>query len=419
MGDEEGTLAIEDYVEHLPLRVPPDEVHAMVEYLLEEHPVVHSDADGGFWVVNRHADLLKVMQDWRTFENGNPGVRIPHDPQGVNRPPMPPIDSNPPLHRQVREVMNPFFAPAALAKWEGRIREIIGGLIAEFAGDGRADIAIQLAKKFPSQITAETLLGVTDPDQLENLRIWNRRLSYDLLTEDPKVLAAVQVEFSKWSHALVDKRKSEPGDDVVSALVQATVDGERLVSDEEVVGAIQIVVAGGFSTTADATCNIVVRLIEDPELEPLLRAHPELIPAAVEEILRLDPPVMNRPRKCTRDTGGTVIPANDRVLCNYVAANVDPLEWVDADEFKIDRTRNRVMTFGAGPHRCIGSNMARLSLRIMVEELLLRVTAIRYADEIGARRISTQPGGWRMVDGLPVTFSPVASDGAADSGASD
>jgi len=407
-------VAIEDYVQSIPIPVPPQDIHPMSRMLLARCPVAHSDEDGGFWVVNRHADVLRVLQDSDGFANGNRGVRVRHDPPGLERPPMPPIDSNKPQHRRVREVMNPFFTPRALAAHEDAFRAIIGGLIDEFAADGQCDIATQLAKKFPSQITCQELLNVTDPAELDNLRHWNRRLSYDMYKADPQVLIGVQKQFEEWAYRLVARRRASPGDDMVSALIQATTpDGQPLLTDEEVVGAIQITVSGGFSTTADATCNIVVRLIEDPGLEPILREHPGLIPAAIEEVLRLDPPVLTRPRRATADieVGGTLIRKNDRVLTNYLAANIDPDEWDRPDEFVIGRARNRLMTFSAGPHRCIGSTMARMSLRIMLEELLARITKPAYHPHQPVVRISTSPGGWRMVDSLPILFTPVAAGG--------
>jgi cytochrome P450 len=399
-------MTIDDYVEHMPLPVPPDEVIPMSEYFLEHCPVVHSDEDGGFWLINRHADLVKVLQDWRGFANGNKGVRVRHD--RVDRPPMPPIDSNPPFHRKVREVMNPFLSPQALAGHEPAFRKIIAGLIDEFAADGQCDLATQLAKKFPSQITCQELLKITDPDELDNLRNWNRRLSYDMFKEDPTVLEQVQQDWSDWSYDLVKRRRANPGDDLVSALIAAEYEGRALLSDEEIVGAIQITVSGGFSTTADATCTIVVRLIEDPELEGLLRREPELIPDAIEEALRLDPPVPTRPRRATADVeiGGKLIRENDRILCNYLAANMDPAEWDRPKAFVLGRARNRIMTFSAGPHRCIGSHMARLSLRIVVEELLARATNFRYQEGRPVVRLSPNTLG-RMVDSLPIEFTPL------------
>jgi cytochrome P450 len=401
-------MAIEDYVEHMPPIVPTYDAHAMSRYFLAKCPVVHSDEDGGFWVINRHPDVLRVCQDSETFANGNRGVRVPHDPPGLERPPMVPIDSNPPLHRDVRRVLNPFLTPQALEPHEEEFRAIIGGLIEAFAGDGQCDIATQLAKQFPADITSRYLFGVTDPDELHLLRHWVRKLSYDMHREDPKVLIEVQDQWSAWSHALVQRRRAEPRDDIVSALLTATVEDGRWLTDEEVDGAIQILTLGGFSTTSDATSNIVIRLIEEPGLESYLREHPEMISAAIEEALRLEPPVDTRPRRCTRDVeiGGKILQRDDRLLLNYLAANVDPEEWDQPDEFRLDRPRSRVMTFGAGPHRCVGSNLARTTLRIMVEELLKRVSDIRWADDRHEQRVAFGGGAWRAVDSLPIRFTP-------------
>lgn len=395
----------QSYVEHLPLPVPVDDIGPFSRYMLDHCPVVHTGSDGGFWVVNRHADLMSVMQAPKVFVSGNRGVRVPQDPPGVDRPPMVPLDSNPPLQQKVRRVMNPFLSPQALAAHEGTMREIIAGMIDEFAADGRCDIIDRLAKRFPSQVTAQVLLRVTDPRQLDNLRYWQRMLSYELHRADPAVVAGIQRDYKEWSRQLVQQRRDEPGDDIVSALIQAELDGRPLLTETDVLGAIQLLVSGGFSTTADATGAIVVRLVEDPALEPMLRARPELIPDAIEEILRLEPPVTTRPRRATEavEVGGVVIPKGDRVLCSYVSANIDPAEWDESDKFVIGRARNRIMTFGAGPHRCIGSNLARLELKIMVEELLRRVTELRYADELGAREMSFNTFQ-RVIDSIPITY---------------
>lgn len=387
--------------------IPPDDVHEVSRFLLSKCPVAHSEEDGEFWVVSRHADLLALMQDQERFSSGNYGVRVPHIP--VKQPPKPPLDTNPPLHRHVRRVMNPYLSPQALAEHEDGLREVIADLIDAFVNDGHCDISQQFAKHFPSIITSREFFGVTDPDEVDQLRVWVQTLAYDMHREDPAVLTNIQDDWTAWCQELVDARRATPTDDIVSALIHAkNEDGGDLLTKEEVVGAIQILTQGGFSTTADATGNIVIRLIEDKELEHTLRERPELIPAAIEEIMRLDPPVTARPRRATQDVefGGELIKENDRVLCNYLAANIDPDEWDDPEEFIIDRTRNRIMTFGCGPHRCIGSNMARLSLKIMVEELLARITDIRYADpDVRESRVSYSPSSWRSVDRLPITFT--------------
>jgi cytochrome P450 len=194
----------------------------------------------------------------------------------------------------------------------------------------------------------------------------------------------------------------------VSALIEATVEGGRHLSNEELVGAIQILTFGGYSTTAHATCNIVIRLIEEPGLQQLLRDCSELIPAAVEEVMRLEPSVTSRHRRATQDVelGGRTIRRGERVLFNIIAANVDPEEWDHPDEFRLNRARNRVMTFGAGPHRCLGSTMARLLLTIVVQELLAHAKDIRWLDERREVRNSTSTAVWRGVESLYVAFEP-------------
>jgi cytochrome P450 len=402
-------VPVDDYAEHFDPLLPSEEVHQAAKYMLAHCPVAHSDHDGGFWIINRHADLMRVMQDQETFASGNRGVRVPHE--RVTRPPMPPIDSNPPIHRQVRQAINPFLTPQALARDEYRFRSIIGGLVDKVADKGHCDIATDLAKIFPAQTTLEILFGIDDPAVLRQVRIWVRRLSYDMFKEDAAVLTAVQAQWSQWCQDFIDARRAEPRrHDIIDALLNVRVEDGRLLTDPEVIGALQILLLGGFSTTSDATSNIVIALIENPGLEQQLRDRPELIPAAIEEVLRLDPPVTARPRRCTRDVeiGGRTIAAGDRVLGFYLAANLDPEEFDEPEMLDIARARNKMMTFGAGPHRCVGSNMARMSLRIMAEELLARVADIRFAAGQREERVSFNPSAWRAVDNLPVTFRALA-----------
>ena len=402
-------MSIEDYVEHFPPLLPSEEVHDTSRYMLEHCPVVHSDRDGGFWVVNRYEDCLKVLQDWKSFTNGNLGHRVPNDPPGLNRPLMPPIDYNPPIHRHFRELMNPYLSQQRLDRHEPGFRRIISGLLDEFAANGECDLAGDFAHKFPAQLTFVELFSVTDEDELAQMRELVRRLNYMRHTVPPEESAKLQRQLDAWVYALVARRRAEIRiDDIVDGLLHGTVEGGRPLTDDEVVGAVQILISGGFSTSSDATCNIMVRLIEEPGLEALLRDKPELIPDAIEEVMRLDPPVNTRPRRCVVDTeiGGRVIPAGERVLVNYGAANHDPREFPDPERFDVHRAASKPLTFSAGPHRCIGSNMARMSLRIVVEELFERGTDFRFADGQGERRVSFSPGAWRACDSLPITFTP-------------
>jgi cytochrome P450 len=395
------------YETRLPALVPAEEAHELSREMLSSCPVARSDVDGGFWIVNRHADVLEIMQHPEIFINGNRGVRVPDE--NFDRPYQPPIDSNPPMHRSIRSLENPFFAPKALVAQEPLIRQIIVGLIEQFAARGHCDISREFAQVFPALVTFRIFFGIEDDAELAKVRSWVRSLTYDRYRAPQAELVQVQTDWSAWCRDFASGRRKDPRrHDVVDALLFGTVEGGRNLTDEEVVGALEILSFGGFNTTADATANIVVRLIDNSELEPLIRSDPDTLPAIIEEAMRLEPPVTTRPRQAVRDVhiGGKVIRSGDRVLCNYLAANVDPQEWEDADEFHHDRRRNRVMTFGAGPHRCIGSNLARMSLRIAIEELLRRVTGLQFASPDRETRVSLTAGTWRGVDSLPVTFRP-------------
>jgi cytochrome P450 len=386
----------------LPGLIPADQVHDVSQHLLQRCPVAHSDQDGGFWVINRYEDLLRVMQDPPGFNNG---VLIPATPF----PEMPPIDSNPPMHRQFRKLLNPYLSPQAVEPFEEGFRIAARQLIGAFAAEGSCDIAGQLAQPYAPTITFRYLFSLDDEAELQQARKWVHAMTYGAGRETPETLEMIQAAWSTWLLELVGGRRSGPRhDDIIDSLIHGQVEGRDL-RDDEILGALVLLILGGFGTTADATANMVIRLIEEPGLEEHLRRQPDDIPAALEEALRLEPPVTNLARRVMVETelGGCPVASGDRVMMNFVAANHDPSIFDRPNEFVLDRERNRHLSFSGGPHRCVGSNFARLSLRVVIEELLAQVRDLRYADELGARRVSNL-NAWRTVESLPVTFSPIS-----------
>lgn len=400
-------MSIDQYVDHFEPLMPPDDVYETGHYLLEHCPIAHSDRDGGFWVVNRYSDLLTVLQDWHTFENGH--TNIPEPPPGAGFPPMPPIDSNPPLHRHFREILNPYLTPDAVARHATNVRRVIIRLIDAFAGRGECDIAAELAQLFPPMITFGELFGLTDEEELLRVSGWVHTMTFGLHREPPEVLLQARTDWMGWMTDLIERRRNGPRqDDMIDGLLHGTVEGGRPVRDDEVLGAILILTLGGFGTTSDATSNLILRIADEPGLEDRLRQEPDLIPAVIEETLRLEPPVTALARLCVKDTDldGQHIAAGDRVMINFSAANRDPAAFERPDEFVLDRPRNRHLSFSGGPHRCIGSNFARMSIRVMLEELLARIKDIRLASPEGPRRVS-EIAAWRTVESLPITFTPI------------
>jgi cytochrome P450 len=405
-------VTIEEYEHRFPPLLPPDDVVAAAHHLRTVCPITHSEIDDGFWVVNTYEECLEVLQDPGRFAvgttDGRSPVKIPRDRPGLVRGLRPPIDVNPPLHRQFRNLINPWLSPQALAGHEPGFRSIIASLIDDFAGDGRCDIAGQLAKVFPAQLTFSELFGIRDGDELIRVRELVRSLTYDLYRKEPPELAGYQKELDAWVMDLVTARRSkDPVENLLDAVANGQIDG-RPLTDEEVAGTVMILILGGFSTTADATCNLVIQLIEDPSMQDRLREEPTLIKPFLEEVLRLEPPITARARRATGDVElrGMPVGSQDRVLVNLFAANRDPQEFDHPDQFDLDRPRNRHLTFSAGVHRCVGSTMARMSLSIMLEELLARLGDIRLAPGQREERVSFSAGVWRAVDYLPVVFSP-------------
>lgn len=405
------TIPVKEYERRFPPLLPPDHVVAAGHHLQAKCPITHSEIDDGFWVVNTYDESLQVLQDPVRFAVGTPDglspVKIPRDRAGIVRSRRPPIDVNPPQHRQFRNLINPWLSPQALAHHELGFRRIIGGLIDKFAPDGRCDIAGQLAKVFPAQLTFTELFGIEDGDDLAHVRELVRILTYDLYRKEPAELGGYQAELERWIMELVAERRGKGRiENLLDAVIHGEVDG-RPMSDEELIGTIVILILGGFSTTADATCNLVIQMIELPVLQDRLRTDPTRIKPFIEEVLRLEPPITARARRATEDLKlrEVAIGSQDRVLVNIAAANRDPLEFERPDDFDMDRPRNRHLTFSAGVHRCVGSTMARMSLSIMVEELLDRLTDLRFAPGRREERVSFSAGVWRAVDSLPVVFS--------------
>jgi cytochrome P450 len=398
------------YTKHLNPLMSSDDVQEAAHYLLTKCPVTHSNEAGGFWLVGSYEDVFSILTQPETYQMVNEyGGDIP--PRPVPRVTMPPININPPDHRSYRALLNPYLAPPAIAPWEPLIRDIQRELIDEFAADSECELAKRFAKVFPARITFRLLFGIEDPDELAQVQFWTEHLVYELFREDPATLKGYQLAWDAWMENLIRRRRSEPRrHDIIDGLLFGEANG-RPLTDAEVRGAMTVLTLGGFVTSSDATCNLVITLARDPQLQDQLRADPSLIPKAIEESLRLDPPVTAVPRVCARDAefAGHVFHKGGSVLLNLFAANHDPELATDPDEFKTDRPRNRHFAFGAGIHRCIGSNLARMTVRTATEELLARLGDIRLAAE--PQRISVGSATWRAVDRLPITFRDLAPTG--------
>jgi hypothetical protein len=255
----------------------------------------------------------------------------------------------------------------------------MGGLIDTFAGAGRADLAQELAVPAPPMVIAH-MIGLPEAD-------WSyyRELTEMMLqaaaAEDSQVNAEQALQLFSYLYELLEDRREQPIDDLLTRIVQLRYEGREL-TEEELLGITFLLVVAGHETTTGAIGSLLLQLARHPELQDRLRDDPDLRFSTMEESLRLDAPIQYFSRTVTRPTtlAGTAFAAGDKVILSWASANRDESAFTDADEFVYDRPNNRHLAFGSGPHRCIGANLARLEMRVALEEVLARLPTFRLED---------------------------------------
>jgi cytochrome P450 len=364
-------------------------------------PVARSDVyEGGYWVATKYEDVLRIAQDWETWSN-QLGISVgPDDDKGMDGMVIPPVTVDPPLQRTFKRLINRYFTPAAVAPWEAGTRALVTRLIDGFVERGECDFMDAFARPLPGLAFFDLALHAPS-DDLEQVNDWATLAS---LSTDPGC-ADARVALGTWIAQFLARRREEgPQGDVVDAVLAADIDG-RPIDDIEAIGAVMLLVLGGLETTAGVLGMAMLRFCEHPEIPELLRAEPERIPDAVEELLRLDGSFICIGRTARHDTelGGRPVKAGERVMIYWASANRDEDEFDHPDTFDIDRYANRHIAFGAGPHRCAGSNLARMNLRIAFEELTRRLTDVRL--QPGAE-ITYHSAMNRAPVSVPITFTP-------------
>jgi cytochrome P450 len=345
------------------------EIHPTLARMRAQCPVTHSDERGGFWVVTRYEDVLRVAQDWETFSS-ELGVAIPETNMSV---PAIPEHIDPPLHRAYKRLISAWFTPSVVRRYEAPTRALVTRLIDEFIEAGTCDFMADFAQPFPGLAFFDLVLNAP-ADQVGEVSDLAQRASVPTNPDSRECWAAL----NDWITGFVtDRRAQAPRGDVVDAILSAEIEG-RPVTETEVLGLILLLILGGMETTAGALGQFMLRFCREPEIPALLRREPDLVPAAVEELLRLEDPFLAIGRTVRHDTqlGGHAIAPGEKVYISWASANRDEDEFPAPDTFDLDRESNRHIAFGAGPHRCAGSNLARLNLRIAVHELVQRLDGL-------------------------------------------
>jgi cytochrome P450/ferredoxin-NADP reductase len=385
--------------------------------LRDEAPVFWNE-QWGWWVLTRFEDVRAAIQDSDTFRSFE-GMDI--DDSALEQAPpgsLPNMDN--PRHDEIRRIVQPYFLPRRVAELEGGIRAVVCGLVESWRDRGAVDLAEELAWPMPFDVFFHVMglpgRGDKEPVQLarrNQLERWTHELK-DRVPGTPHltpVARAATAGVQQYFIDLLEERRRHGQNDLVTHFVRSDVDGVPFVSEEvtptsEVSGLMLVLFLGGVESTAGLTGNLFKLLAENPDQRALLQRDPKLIPAAVEEALRLITPLQLTARTTSREVTlhGVTIPAGGRVVLIPGAANRDERQFPDPDRFDITRGRSRHLGFGEGVHGCLGAPLARLEARIALEEALPVLGDYELAGTPTFYPSSPNMYVWKK---LPITF-PVA-----------
>jgi cytochrome P450 family 142 subfamily A polypeptide 1 len=354
---------------------------------------------GTVWGIALHADVLAISRDPVTFCS-----RFSSRPDAPAIPSM--INLDDPVHLRRRSLVNRGFTPRRVSAHEPRIRALCVDLIERARAKGRFDFVKEIAAPLPMIVIGD-LLGVAPEDRDALLRWSDDLILGTSASATPAARGAAIAAFTEYAayHARVvaDRRARPPQEDLISTLVHAEIDGDRL-GDEALLQESLLILVGGDETTRHVISGGMHALLQHPEQRDLLAADVSRVPLAVEEMLRWVTPIQNMARTLTRNVElrGQRLRKDEKVLLLYPSANRDESVFPEADRFEATRTPNEHVAFGHGTHFCLGASLARLELRVMFEELLRRLPALALASsEPPARRPSNFITG---LESLPVTI---------------
>ena len=375
-------LPVEDFAtdwDHTDARWVQDP-YPIWEDLRSRCPVAHTERYGGAWFPATHAGVSAVANDTENFTsrtvvigNGRPEEDALPAPIGV----APPITSDPPFHQIARRLILPAFAPGPVNALESRIRELCVKLLDQMQGQEIVNGGMDYAQYIPAAVISR-MLGFPEKDDeifREFVHIVLEGVDHPR-EERIEEFAPIEEYFT----AQIQDHQANPRDDLTSYLLNVEVGGEKLAI-EHVFGTMLLVLVAGIDTTWSAIGASLLHLATHPDDLERLVNEPELMPFAIEEFLRFYAPVtMARLVKHDMDYLGVPMKEYDWILLGFPAANRDPAVFPDADKFLIDRLENRHLAFGLGIHRCAGSNLARLELRVAIEEFIKRYPHFEVAD---------------------------------------
>jgi cytochrome P450 len=371
---------------------------------LRDYAPAYHDEARDFWALSRFADVISALHDPDTFCSGQ-GIIL----EGTARSPYPMIIAlDPPQHTDLRKLVSRAFGTKPTNAYEPQIRALTRELIGGFSRDGTVDLVPALSVPLPLLVIGN-MLGVPGDEQS-----WFRHQTGSLMSQQPDDPASVDAGrtaaaalFARFED-LIAERRAHPGDDLVSHLIDAEVDGDRL-DPGAILGFCYLLILAGHETTMNLISNSIVALAQHRDQREVLRREPGRITDAVEEVLRWDSPVQSQARTTTRDVEihDRVSPEGKKVLMLYAAAARDDRVFDDPDRFDITRPIERHLSFGHGIHFCLGAALARLEARVALEEML--ATVPDWEPTVSPEELPRTAG--YMIRGpaaLPLEFTPTS-----------
>jgi cholest-4-en-3-one 26-monooxygenase len=385
--------------------------HEWFTYLRANHPIFkHPEPDGpGFWVVTKYEDVVAVGRDGATFSSdGKRGGVVVLEEQQMNdfeQGGNLMLTMDAPEHTRYRKLVNRGFTPRQMRMLEPHIRELTSQIIDEVIEKGGCDYVVDVAAEVPLQVIAE-MLGVPQEDR-HKLFEWSNRM---IGSEDPEYIVSeeevmnAQVEMFMYANQLAAARRAEPRDDIISALLDAEVDGDKLSEMDFNLFFLLIAVAGN-ETTRNSISHGIKAFCDFPEQYQLLVDDPSLAQSATDEIVRWASPVMYFRRNVTKDTvlHGQQLKEGDKISMWYISANRDEDVFERPFEFDIRRSPNEHVGFGGGgPHHCLGMNLARMEIYVLLEEMAKRMPTLERTGDAEPLRSNFIAG----IKHMPVKFPP-------------
>jgi cytochrome P450 len=384
--------------------------HRVFRELREHGPVVRSDRHGGFWAVLGYVEVFDAARDVETFSSEHDIERIGSGYEGIQIPPAHHrngfIELDGARHAHLRKLLNPAFSIASVERYAAAIRELATEAIDAFIERGECDVVEDLASQVPSKITMD-MLGLPRALGPEYAHAQHRVIGCPPDAEsqerERRLYVRVQAEIARH----VEATYADPaGDGLVAFLCRASFEDGTRLGVADVIEQVGLILAGGLDTTTSWITNSMLWLWQHPEERARLAADPKLLEAAGEELLRYFSPVLALARTVTAPCalGGRSLDAGDRALLSWGAANADPAEFPDPETVRLDRFPNRHFAFGVGPHRCIGSNLARVVYRGTMTEVLRRLPDYELVlDEAVKYPSASVSNGWLK---MPCRFPP-------------